>query len=285
MKFRDYRAEGANWLTVVEREFYPDYLKDARVLYGPALEKFKELADQAIDTATLFRSIANQPAELRGQLLRVFRKYASPDTPVEMLKRKRSLEGVIESFGSRFRSIQKIREMLHSRPDPDEAIMAVMHESRDRARPGYELTGAFFAWFKKRFGDQYLIRGPTGAGRDVMLNEVLPAYERKTPADFLISRLDGTPLIVGFARYDSDRGGSQEDDRTGGNRDKVMTIREYAGKRGVPLKVLFLNDGPGLLLGSMWNDYADLEDSGAGDVMVCTLRMLDERLTAKWLES
>jgi hypothetical protein len=37
----------------------------------------------------------------------------------------------------------------------------------------------------------------------------------------LISRLDGTALVVVFARYDSNRGGSQEDDRTGGNREKI----------------------------------------------------------------
>ena len=37
----------------------------------------------------------------------------------------------------------------------------------------------------------------------------------------LISNLDGTPLVVVFARYDSNRGGSQEDERTGGNREKT----------------------------------------------------------------
>lgn len=101
----------------------------------------------------------------------------------------------------------------------------------------------------------------------------------------LISRLDGTPLVVGFARYDSDRGGSQEDDRTGGNRDKITGILGYAKTYNLPLKVLMLNDGPGLLLGSMWNDYANLEKYGQSRVMVCTLKMLDERFTQSWLDS
>ncbi|MFM6357623.1 MAG: hypothetical protein ACKPH7_13435 [Planktothrix sp.] len=46
-----------------------------------------------------------------------------------------------------------------------------------------------------------------------------------------------------------------------------------------------MNDGPGLTLGSMWNDYASLETAGKGRVMVCTLKMLDERFTRDWLES
>lgn len=49
-------------------------------------------------------------------------------------------------------------------------------------------------------------------------------------------------------------------------------------------KVVFLNDGPGLLLGSMWRDYAEIEKLGKGKILVTTLRMLDERLTKDWLE-
>ncbi len=100
---------------------------------------------------------------------------------------------------------------------------------------------------------------------------------------------DRSPLVVGFAHYDSDRGGSQEDDRTGGNQDKVNKIMQYASRRRIPLKVLFINDGPGLLLGSMWRDYANLEQANIVDgevrVMVLTLKMLAERLTESWIES
>ena len=38
--------------------------------------------------------------------------------------------------------------------------------------------------------------------------------------------------------------------------------------------MIFLNDGPGLLLGSMWNDYAHIEESWPGRVKVVTLRMV-----------
>ena len=44
-------------------------------------------------------------------------------------------------------------------------------------------------------------------------------------------------------------------------------------------------DGPGLLLGTMWNDYARLEQSWPDKIMVLTLRMVPERLTFDWLRS
>ncbi|BAY39034.1 hypothetical protein NIES2111_33840 [Nostoc sp. NIES-2111] len=163
--------------------------------------------------------------------------------------------------------------------------MAILMEYKSRGNKGYQLTEAFFLWFEANFGSEYLIQGPKGAGRDVMLNEVLKGWDAKTPADIFISRQDETPIVIGFARYDSDRGGAQEDDRTGGNRDKITDIFRYADIYKLPLKIFFLNDGPGLTLGSMWNDYAALEDYGKGKVMVCTLKMLDERFTKDWLES
>jgi len=49
--------------------------------------------------------------------------------------------------------------------------------------------------------------------------------------------------------------------------------------------VILLNDGPGLLLGSMWNDYSKLENSHVGEVLVATLRMVPERLTLNWLRT
>jgi hypothetical protein len=49
--------------------------------------------------------------------------------------------------------------------------------------------------------------------------------------------------------------------------------------------VIFLNDGRGLLLGSMWDDYARLETQWPGKIMVLTLRMVPERLTHAWLLS
>jgi hypothetical protein len=283
--FSDYKNRASQYITFIDSKFYPDYLDEARTIYSSVIEQFVELADMASSSPDLLTSIAEKPNPSRTQLLRVFRKYISPDTSVEMLKVKKKIPSIIEDYGHRFRDIDEVRSNLASRPNPDEALMAILMEYKSRGQKGYELTEAFFLWFESSFGSEYLIQGPVRAGRDVMLDEVLKDWQAKTPADILIYRNDKTPLIIGFARYDSDRGGSQEDDRIGGNRDKVTDILRYADTHELPLKVFFLNDGPGLTLGSMWNDYAALENYGRGRVMVCTLKMLDERFTRDWLES
>jgi hypothetical protein len=115
----------------------------------------------------------------------------------------------------------------------------------------------------------------------------LPDYPKdRRPVDFVITEEGkAEPLVIGLARYDSDRGGSQEDDRTGGYRDFVTEFLKYSDAKGLHLKILFINDGPGLLLGSMWKDYCEVEESGKGRVMVATLKMLDERITAEWIRS
>lgn len=86
-------------------------------------------------------------------------------------------------------------------------------------------------------------------------------------------------------QYDSDRGGAQEDDRTGQYRDCAAEVLTYAAANKLKTKVIFLNDGPGLLLGSMWNDYAYIEELYPNRVMVTTLRMIPERLTLDWLRA
>lgn len=283
--FGDYKNKASQYITFIDSEFYPDYLDEAKTIYGSVIEQFAELAAEADSSADLLICISQKPNPSRTQLLRVFRKYVSPDTSVEMLKVKKRIPNIIEDYRHRFRNIEEIRTNLASRPNPDEALMAILMEYKSRGQKGYELTEAFFLWFEKSFGTEYLIQGPVRAGRDVMLDEVLQDWEAKTPADILISATDDTPLVIGFARYDSDRGGAQEDDRTGGNRDKLTDILRYAETYELPLKVLFLNDGPGLTLGSMWNDYAALENYGKGRAMVCTLKMLDERFTRDWIES
>lgn len=283
--FSEYKKSAPQWITVVETGFYPDYLDEANIKYGGILQRFIELVNQANSSPNLLRRISQEPPRLRVQLLRIFRKYASPDTSVEMLKVKGKTESIIENFGPRFRSIENVREKLKLRPFPDEVLSAILYEYKDRGKKGYKLTEAFFTWFESKFNQMYEIKGPRGAGKDLMLNEFLEKFEHPIPSDFIIFRKNGKPIVIGFARYDSDRGGSQEDDRTGGNRDKVTDILKYAKQHDIRLKVLFVNDGPGLLLGSMWDDYALLEKYGESNVLVCTLKMLNERLTQEWLES
>lgn len=63
--------------------------------------------------------------------------------------------------------------------------------------------------------------------------------------------------------------------------DEILT---YAEQKGLNIRVLFLNDGPGLLLGSMWDDYSRLEERWGNKIKVVTLRMIPERLTEDWLK-
>jgi hypothetical protein len=128
------------------------------------------------------------------------------------------------------------------------------------------------------------ITGPERAGKDILLGSVFKGYPNpRRPVDFIISDQNGI-LAVGLARYDSDRGGAQEDDRTGGYKNCADEVLTYCRDNGLDTKVIFLNDGPGLLLGSMWADYSDLEKRWQNKIMVLTLRMVPERLTQEWLK-
>lgn len=222
---------------------------------------------------------------MRVQLCRVFRKYVSPTTPVEMLKRKTQAQQICEQFGSQFRSIQEVHAAFLSRPMPDEALCAVLWEYKSRGQSGYDLTERFFDMFRARFPD-LSIKGPERAGQDIRLGKIFQDYPNpQRPVDFVIYDTTETDVLaVGLARYDSDRGGAQEDDRTGGYRNCADEILAFARSEQLRLKVIFVNDGPGLLLGSMWNDYAALEASWPGNILVLTLRMIPERLVRVWFE-
>jgi hypothetical protein len=101
---------------------------------------------------------------MRVQLARVFRKYASPETPVEMLKKKTQAGQICREFGKGFRPIQKVQAAFLTRPVPDEALCAVLWEYKDRGKKGYDLTERFFAIFRSNFPDLIIKarNGPAG---------------------------------------------------------------------------------------------------------------------------
>lgn len=223
---------------------------------------------------------------MRIQLARVFRKYVSPGTPVEMLKKKSKAEEICRQFGHDFRPIPQVQAAFISRPMPDEALCALLWEYKNRGQRGYDLTERFFDMFNSYFPELY-IKGPKRAGSDIRLGTIFENYPKPDrPVDFVVYDTNNTDILaIGFARYDSDRGGAQEDDRTGGYRNSANEILEYAKQRNLNLKVIFINDGPGLLLGSMWDDYVYLENSWPEKIMVATLRMVPERITYQWLRA
>jgi hypothetical protein len=283
--FGDYKAEGANWITLATGEYYPDILPHACDLYEPIIALFGELLKTSESSERLFRQIMEQnDGWTRIQLARVFRKYVSPATPVEMLKRKSKAEELVREFGKGFRPVHEVQRAYNTRPKRDEALCALLWEYKDRGKKGYDLTERFFDLIRTRFAG-LKIDGPERAGQDILMRDVFENYPNPArPVDFVI-REGKEVLAIGLARYDSDRGGAQEDDRPGQYHTAVDEILRYAHKRGLRTKVILLNDGPGLLLGSMWNDYSKLENSHVGEVLVATLRMVPERLTLNWLRT
>jgi hypothetical protein len=284
-RFADYKKDAHTWITLASGEYYPDILVDACLLYAPVLEIFGRLMRTSESSERLFMHITDvREGWIRIQLARIFKRYVSPGTPVEMLKRKRDAAHICASYRDTFRPIQHVQAAFSQRPIPDEALCALLWEYKDRGKKGYDLTERFFELFKSYFPN-LSIEGPERAGRDILLGNILPEYPNPTrPVDFVIYDHEKTHVLaIGLARYDGDRGGAQEDDRTGGYRDCAREILTYAAEHQRTIKVIFLNDGPGLLLGSMWNDYARIEDSWDGQVMVITLRMLPERLKISWL--
>lgn len=285
--FADYKADARNWITLATGEYYPDILKDACELYKPVLVLFSQLLQSSESSVRLFLQIAEQTdGWLRVQLARVFRKYVSPETPVEMLRRKSKAKTICDEFGKGFRPIQAVQAAFMTRPVPDEALCALLWEYKARGKKGYDLTERFFSVFRSTFPG-LRIKGPERAGKDILLGEVFQRYPKPNrPVDFAIyGSGEDEILAIGLARYDSDRGGAQEDDRTGGYQNCADEILNYARKRQLRTKVIFINDGPGLLLGSMWDDYAALEQRRPGKILVATLRMVPERITREWLLS
>lgn len=285
--FRDYApAERRNYITLSTGAYYPDILSDACRLYAPVLETFSQLLHRSESAQALFLNLSAVPnVWMRNQLCRVFRKYVSPETPVEMLKKNSKARQICREFGDGFRAIHEVQARFDSRPMPDEALCALLWEYKDRGQKGYDLTEKFFDLVQQKFPD-LAIWGPKRSGADIQAISFWEDYANPSrPLDFVISSPDRRQIYaIGLARYDGDRGGAQEDDRTGGYKNCSDEILQYVHAHGLKTKVLFLNDGPGLLLGTMWEDYARLEERHPGEVMVLTLRMIDERLTERWLK-
>ncbi len=284
--FADYQTEGHIWITLATGDYYPDILEAASELYKPVLVMFGQLVETSESSMRLLNQITElTDSWMRIQLLRVFKKYVSPSLPVEMSKVKKRAADIIVQFGAEFRPVQVVQAKYQQRPIPDEALCAILWEYKDRGKKGYTLTERFFELFSTTHPNLN-IKGPIGAGRDIRMKELFQDYPNPNrPIDFIIRDENSELLAIGLARYDSDRGGAQEDDRTGGYRDCANEFSLYAQQHKLKTKIIFLNDGPGLLLGSMWRDYAALERTGNGRVRVVTLRMVPERITLDWLRS
>ena len=174
--FADYKQDAPNWITMANGNFYPDILTNACELYKPVLVLFGQLLKSSESSERLLDEITNIKQQwMRIQLCRVFRKYVSPQTPVEMLKKKSMIPMVCSQYSKSFRTIDRVQAAFSNRPLPDEALCAILWEYKDRGQKGYDLTERFFNMFKSSM-TEFTIEGPVRAGADIQLKKVFSDY-------------------------------------------------------------------------------------------------------------
>lgn len=258
--------------------------------YKIYIEEFRRIILSA-ETSNQVLEIIRDPhlkmdKDKRMSLLKMFRRCVSLVCDTEATKkiRKTPTSVFTENYGHTFKNIKKLKKQFKDISDDKiSSLSALLGEYDDRGFQGYALTNMFFNWFENNF-DGYTIMGPRGAGRDIQLSSVFKQFEGDYPCDFIIKK-ENQVLAVGFARYDSTRGGAQSDDRTGGNSDKVNKARAFTKKFGISFKLIFLADGPGLSHNDTWNEACELDGSWSGNVRVTTLLTAPKRITESWLTS
>ena len=270
---------------------FPEVLDILLEKYDDAIDVFCELIRELDSSADVLKEIRSpkRTANERMALLKMFRRCVAPVLDTETTKKikKVSNEVLIDTYGHTFKPISKLKGQFgNMQKEMRYALAALIGEYDTRGQLGYQLTGAFFDWFEDKFKSILTIEGPRGAGRDIELQDVFSEFEGSYPCDFVIRRAaDASVLAVGFARYDSTRGGAQSDDRTGGNSYKVEKAKSFSVKTGKIFKLVFLSDGPGLIHRDTWQESCELDGAWNGNVRVSTLKLAEQRLTREWLES
>lgn len=270
---------------------FPEILEVLIEKYSDAIETFCQLIRESDSSEDVLRKIrqADRDADERMALLKMYRRCVSPVLDTETTKKikKISTETLIAAYGMTFKPIAKLKSQFEDMsPEARFALAALIGEYDTRGQSGYELTGLFFDWFEEHFAGGYLIEGPRGAGRDIELSTIYPAFKGAFPCDFVVRRAsDNEVVAIGFARYDSTRGGAQSDDRTGGNANKVEKAKAFDAVTPTKLKIIFLSDGPGLMHGDTWEEACQLDGQWDGRVRVVTLKLAAKRMTPEWLDS
>jgi hypothetical protein len=268
---------------------FPEVVPIMREKYEEAIRQFASMVAASESSGELLGRIRTPqiPADRRMALLKIFRRCVSGVCDTEATKKITTIstQSLVDNYGSTFKPINKLKEQFADLTDVFISVLAVsIGEYDNRGQQGYVLTGQFFDWFEEHFKDHLTIEGPRGAGPDVELSTCIPGFEGSCPCDFVIRKcLDRSVVAVGFARYDSTRGGAQSDDRTGGNSGKVYMIREHCMRIRKPLRILFLADGPGLAHNDTWREAVNLDGMWDGNVRVTTLKLADQRVTREWL--
>ncbi|EOX4831344.1 hypothetical protein ACG9VV_000860 [Vibrio alginolyticus] len=270
---------------------FPESISRRAASYSNEINLFAKLIAESDSSAELLEKIRKPRAyhkDLRMSLLKLFRRCVSPVCDTEATKKVTTPTSIfVDNFEHTFKEITVLKEQF---ADLSEfhlyALSSLLGEYDSRGELGYALTGMFFDWVEEFYDGDFTIEGPRGAGKDIQLSQVFPAFEGDYPCDFVIKKADDeSVLAVGFARYDSTRGGAQSDDRTGGNDNKVTKAQEFMCESGEEFKIIFLSEGPGLVHKDTWAEACTLDGKLDGKVRVTTLKLAEERLNRDWLES
>lgn len=270
---------------------FPEFVEGRFNRYVQYLDLFGDLIRSSNSSADLLDKIRNplvHKADVRMSLLKLFRRCVSTVIDTEKSKKlKIPTSDFVNYYGHTFKDINILKRQFTNMPDKEKyALTSLIGEYDDRGHQGYILTDLFFSWFEDRFSRRLTIEGPRGAGRDIQLSSIFTDFNSDYPCDFVIRDfISQEVLAIGFARYDSTRGGSQSDDRTGGNNDKVMQAAEFNRTNRSNFKILFLSDGPGLTHRDTWEEACILDGKLNDRVRVSTLKLADERITEEWLRS
>jgi len=267
---------------------FPESLTPLLLKYTDDIAHFASLIHISYSSADLLDRIRLEiNKDKRMTLLKLFRRCVSPVLDTEMTKKKKNkTEDIVRNYGNTFKDISILKDQFSNiGPEIFHSLCALLGEYDSRGQLGYQLTDIFFDWFEEHFGSQLKLTGPRGAGRDIELNTIIHDFPYSYPCDFIIQDNTERVLAVGFARYDSTRGGSQADDRTGGNSDKVWKAIEYEKIKGTSFKIIFLSDGPGLAHRDIWEEACKLDGLWDGKVRVTTLKTLHQRVSLDWLFS
>lgn len=248
---------------------------------------FRELVSKVKSNDELLKLIRSKcnKADSRITLLKIFRRVVCPVLDTEASKKINTIstQDLIDTYGVNFKDFNLLKTQMEAMSVCETEILAnLLAEYDGRGLSGYELTRLFFNWFSENFSF-LTIRGPIGAGKDIEFKDVFYDFQEKLPCDFVIYDQNQNPIAVGFARYDSTRGGSQSDDRTSGNSLKVEKISKFCDQKGLDLKIIFLSDGPGLSHKDTWYETVELDNRWDGRVRVTTLKTLNDVVTSEWL--
>ena len=271
---------------------FPEFLKEKVDKYTPYINDFCQIVQECSSSQEVLERIRDKSTKMnkekRMALLKIFRRCVSPVCDTEATKKinKIPTSVFIDNYGHTFKPIAKLKKQFLNLPTEQlSALCVLLGEYDKRGEQGYVLTDLFFTWIEDTF-ENFSIEGPRGAGQDIQLKNVFSDFIGNYPCDFVIrEKISNNVLAIGFARYDSTRGGAQSDDRTGGNSDKVFKAMQFSEGSGRNFKLIFLADGPGLTHKDTWFEACELDGAWNGKVRVTTLITSPERITQEWLYS